>query len=243
MSISTPMSTPVSLVVGGTSGIGLATAKQLLTRGDQVHIAGRGADRLAAALADTPGATGHQLDALDADAVRTLAASLAPLDRLVVTLSGNEGAGPFADLDLTMLRRAFEAKFWAHITAVQAALPYLSESASITLVGAITARTAMPGTAGIGALNAAVEGLVKPLAAELAPIRVNAVSPGYVDTPWWNMMTDQEREEAFAAAAAALPTRRIATADDIAEVVVLAATNPNITGVVIESDGGAGLQA
>jgi len=234
---------PVSLIIGGTSGTGLATAKRLLTRGDQVHIAGRSADTLATALAEAPGATGHQLDALDADAVRTLAGALAPLDRLIVTLAGSEGAGPFADLDLAMLRRAFDAKFWGHITAIQAALPYLSESASITLIGAITARTGMPGTAGIGALNAAVEGLVKPLAAELAPIRVNAVSPGYVDTPWWNMMTDQERKEAFTAAAAALPTRRIATADDIAEVVVLAATNPNITGTVIESDGGAGLQA
>lgn len=101
----------------------------------------------------------------------------------------------------------------------------------------------MPGTAGIGALNAAVEGLVAPLAAELAPIRVNAVSPGYVDTPWWDMIPAPERQNLFAQIASGLPTRRIATADDIAQTVVLLATNPNLTGTVIESDGGAHLTA
>ncbi|RKN40405.1 SDR family oxidoreductase [Streptomyces hoynatensis] len=233
---------PVSLVIGGTSGVGLATARQLLARGDDVHLAGRDAARLDAALAEVPGATGHRLDAQDAEAVRALVASLAPLDRLVLTLSGRQGLGALAELDLGDLRRAFDGKFWAHLTAVQAALPHLAEAASVTLVSAITARVALPGTAGVASLNAAVEGLVKPLAAELAPIRVNAVSPGYVDTPWWTM-AGEERDAAFAGFAAGLPTRRIATADDVAEAVVFAATNPNLTGTVIESDGGVGLVA
>ena len=82
-----------------------------------------------------------------------------------------------------MLRRAFDAKFWGHVTTVRAALPYLAPAGSITLLGAIAARAAMPGTAGTAAINGAVEALVKPLAAELGPIRVNGVSPGLVDTP------------------------------------------------------------
>jgi len=140
-----------------------------------------------------------------------------------------------------MLRRAFDAKFWGQITTIQAALPHLAATGSITLLGAITARTGMPGTAGIAAINGAVEALVKPLAAELAPIRVNGVSPGLVDTPWWSGLPDDARQTYFAQAAQALPTRRIATADDIAEVVVLAATNANTTGTILETDGGARL--
>jgi NAD(P)-dependent dehydrogenase (short-subunit alcohol dehydrogenase family) len=120
-------------------------------------------------------------------------------------------------------------------------LPHLASTGSITLLGAITARTGMPGTAGIAAINGAVEALVKPLAAELAPIRVNGVSPGLVDTPWWSALPDDARQAYFTQAAQALPTRRIATADDIAEIVVLAATNANTTGTILETDGGAHL--
>lgn len=99
----------------------------------------------------------------------------------------------------------------------------------------------MPGTAGLAAINAAVEGVVKPLAVELAPIRVNAVSPGLVNTPWWSAMPEPDREAYFAAAAKVLPARQIASADEVADAVVLAATNPSITGTVLEIDGGARL--
>jgi NAD(P)-dependent dehydrogenase (short-subunit alcohol dehydrogenase family) len=92
---------------------------------------------------------------------------------------------------------------------------------------------------GVAAINAAVEALVKPLAAEFAPIRVNGVSPGFVDTPWWSALPEEARQAYFAQAAQVLPVRRIATADDIAEAVVLAATNSNLTGTMIEADGGA----
>ncbi len=85
------------------------------------------------------------------------------------------------------------------------------------------------------------EALVKPLAVELAPRRVNAVSPGVVDTAWWSGFPAEMREGFFAQTAASIPTRRVATADDVAEVVSLAATNPNLTGTVLEADGGARL--
>ncbi|MFT4081619.1 MAG: SDR family oxidoreductase [Nocardioides sp.] len=234
---------PTTLVIGGNSGIGLATAGRLASRGDTVHIAGRAPDRLTEAARAHPGLLPHELDAGDAEAVASLLDQLGGLDRLILTLSGNQGAGLLAELDLGVLRTAFEEKFWPTITAVKGAVPHLAEGGSITLIGAVTARAGMPGTSGIGALNAAVEGLIAPLAAELAPVRVNAVSPGYVDTPWWNMVPDADRRAMFDQIATGLPTRRIATADDIAEAVVLLATNPNLTGTVIESDGGARLMA
>jgi NAD(P)-dependent dehydrogenase (short-subunit alcohol dehydrogenase family) len=232
-----------SLVIGGSSGIGLATARQLSALGDAVHIAGRSSERLAGAQSRTPALTTHPLDALDGAAVSTLMSSIGGVDRLIITLSGNQGVGSLADLDLKVLREAFEEKFWPVVTALKACVPHLLPTASITLVGAASARSAMPGTAGIGALNAAVEGLIQPLAAELAPIRVNAVSPGYVDTPWWDMVPEPERQSMFEQVAATLPTRRIATADDIAAAIVLLATNPNMTGTIIESDGGGHLTA
>ncbi|MFB6679673.1 SDR family oxidoreductase [Streptomyces sp. NPDC056390] len=235
---------PTALVIGGTSGVGLAAARQLATRGDDVHIAGRNEERMLRAKAAIDGRVhGHVLDAADARAVAALTAQIAPIQRLIITLTGNGGAGPFGELPIDGLRQAFEEKYWPTVTALQAGLAHLSKDASVTLVGAVTARAAMPGTAGIGSLNAAVEGLIQPLAAELAPIRVNAVSPGYVDTPWWDDLVAEEREGFFASAAASLPTKRIATAPDIAEAVVLLATNPNITGTILETDGGAHLTA
>jgi NAD(P)-dependent dehydrogenase (short-subunit alcohol dehydrogenase family) len=227
-----------ALVVGGTSGIGLATAHRLLAHGVTVHVVGRDKNRLDAV---DPALVGHRADGGDSVAMAAVAETIGTVDHLVITLSGAEGMGPIATLDLTMLRRAFDAKFWGHVTTIQAVLPHLAPTGSITLVSAITARTGMPGTAGLAAINGAVESLVKPLAAELAPVRVNGVSPGVVDTPWWSGLPEQARQDYFAQSAAALPVRRVATADDVADVVVLAATNPNLTGTVIEADGGARL--
>jgi NAD(P)-dependent dehydrogenase (short-subunit alcohol dehydrogenase family) len=235
------MSERTALVVGGTSGIGLATARRLHGLGATVHVAGRGKERLDEVATTDPGLVGHQADGASAAEVGALAEAIGTIDWLVVTLSGGEGAGPIADLDLGMLRRAFDAKFWGHITTVQASLPHLAADGSVTLLGAISARAGAPGIAGIAAINGAVEALVKPLAVELAPVRVNGVSPGFVDTPWWSGLPEEARQAYFSQAAQALLTRRIATADDVADAVVLAATNPNLTGTVIETDGGARL--
>jgi NAD(P)-dependent dehydrogenase (short-subunit alcohol dehydrogenase family) len=230
-----------ALVVGGSSGIGLATARQLADQGCIVHVVGRNPDRLAAVTSAIPTAATHQADASDHAAMSAVASSIGTVDMLIVAASGAEGIGPFAELDLGMLRRAFDAKFWAHVVTIQAVLPRMAPEGSITVVGAISARAAMPGTAGVAAINAAVEGIVKPLAAELAPLRVNAVSPGFVDTPWWSSLPDADRIAYFDHAASVLPVRHIAVAEEVAGAIVLAATNRNITGTVIETDGGARL--
>lgn len=235
------MSEKTAFVVGGTSGIGLATARRLHALGATVHIAARSKERLDIVAASDPALIGHRADGGDREEITEVIEAIGTIDWLVITLSGSEGPGPIADLDLSMLRRAFDAKFWGHITTIQAALPHLAPTGSITLLGAITARSGMPGTAGIAAINGAVEALVKPLAVELAPIRVNGVSPGIVDTPWWSGLPENTRQAYFAQAAQALPARHIATADDVADVVVVAATNANITGTIIETDGGARL--
>jgi NAD(P)-dependent dehydrogenase (short-subunit alcohol dehydrogenase family) len=230
-----------ALVVGGTSGIGLATARRLHASGATVHVVGRSKERLEAVVAADPGLIGHRADGGNSDEIAAVVEAVGRIDWLVLTFSGGEGAGPIADLDLGQLRRAFDAKFWGYLAAIQAALPRLAPTGSITVLGAISAHAGLPGTAGLAAINGAVEALVKPLAVELAPIRVNGVAPGLVDTPWWSALPDDARGAYFAQVAQVLPTRRVATADDVADAVVLAATNANITGTVIESDGGARL--
>lgn len=235
------MTPSTALIIGGSSGIGLATARLLASSGTTVHIAGRSQTRIDELASSDTRLIGHALEANDAAAVRAVAQEIGSIDHLILTLSGSDGPGPIADLDLSMLRAAFEAKFWGHITSIQAALPFISPDGSITLLSAITARAGMPGTAGIAAINGAVEALVRPLATELAPIRVNAVSPGLVDTPWWDGLPADARTAYFTQAAASLPTGRIASAEDVAQVVVLAATNRNTTGTIIETDGGARL--
>ncbi len=230
-----------AVVIGGTSGIGLATARLLCARGATVHVTGRSSARLDAAGAEAPELQLHQADGTSRVEMEKVFAKVGRVDWLVLAMSGGAGAGPLASLDLDELRAAFEAKLWGHLNAAQTALPHLAERGSITFISAASARASIPATSGLAAINGAVESLVRPLAVELAPIRVNAVSPGIVDTPWWTAMPEQTREAYFAQAEKVLPVRRVASADDVAESVVLAATNPNLTGTVIESDGGARL--
>ena len=229
------------LIVGGTSGIGEATARAFAARGDDVVVAGRDRGRLEGALARLgDGIRGEALDAADADAVQAAAERLAPIDVLVLAASGGSGAGPFGELALETLRAGFEGKFWAQLTALQQALPSLAPDAGVVLVSAGSARAALPGTAGLAAINGALEAMVPPLAAELAPRRVNAVSPGVIDTPWWDNQPDEMRAATFDAFAN-VPAGRVGHPDDVAAAIVALATNGYVTGTVLDCAGGAQL--
>lgn len=171
------------------------------------------------------------------DGTRALA-RLGEFDHLVVALSGGRGAGPFAGLAPADLRSGFEAKFWPHFSLAQEALPYLSQSGSIIFASAISARAANPGTAGLSAINSAIEGLVKPLAVELGPRRVNAVSPSVIDTPWWYWMQEDQKQSAFSKFAAATPSGRVGKPEDIAQAIVFLVGNTSMTGCILECDEG-----
>jgi NAD(P)-dependent dehydrogenase (short-subunit alcohol dehydrogenase family) len=114
----------------------------------------------------------------------------------------------------------------------------LADDGAIVFVTAGSARAALPGTAGLAAINGALEAMVAPLAAELAPRRVNAVSPGVVDTPWWDAQGPGVREATFEAYATALPVGRIGRPDDVAAAIVALATNGYVTGSVLDCAGG-----
>ena len=229
-------------VIGGSSGIGLATVRRLAAAGARVVATGRDAAKLDAAISGLgERVTGAAFDATDRTALDAFFARAGTIDHLVLTLSGGEGAGAFAQLDLQALRRGFEAKPWPQLEAAQAALPFLRAGGSITFVTAISARMANPGTSGLAAINGALEAMVGPLARELAPSRVNAVSLGFVDTPWWDGMPAAAKQARFDEQCARLPVRRVGRPDDVAHAVQFLVENGNTTGHVIACDGGLSL--
>ena len=233
-----------AVIIGGSSGIGLATAQRLLANGLQVTVAGLGKQRLDAA-GETLGGKARALvlDAADPVQVREFFATLGAFDHLVLALGSGRGMGAFATLDLGEVRRGFEEKVWPHLSCAQAALPHLRKDGSITFVSAVSGQMAAPGTAGLAAANGALAIVTPVLAAELRPLRVNAVSPGVVDTPWWGFLDADQRQGAFADYAKKSLVGRVGAPDDIAKAIAFLIEDSFVTGHVLVCDGGLRLAA
>ena len=221
-----------AVFVGGSSGIGLAAARRARAAGWDVVVVSRDPER-----ADVD-AERVALDIADDAAVRATFEALGPIDHLVFSPVARAG-GPARSLDLAAARRAFETKLWGPFTAVQAA----DVRESIVFVSGVAATTPMRGGSATAAVNGAIEALVRTLAVELAPVRVNAVSPGIVATPTWDAMAAEDREAMFERLAGALPVGRVGTADDLAEAIWLLLTNGFVSGIVLPVDGGHRLAA
>ncbi|MGN7885443.1 SDR family oxidoreductase [Dyadobacter endophyticus] len=224
------------IVAGGTSGIGLVTAQLFANAGAAVTVTGRNAEKLKSS--QQSGLNAAQVDSSDTGSLEAFFKSHGTTDHLVIALGGGKGLGNFADLSLQDLREGFEQKYWAHLATIKAALPYMGPNGSITLVTAITSSAKMPGTSGIGAMNGALEIMVPILAKEFEQLRINAVSPGVVDTLWWDFLTLETKQETFDYYASQIPVGRIAQPGDVASVVLFLAGNGYMTGKVIGCDGG-----
>lgn len=227
------------VIVGGTSGIGLATARHLLAAGHHVVVTGRSPERLATALKELgEGATGEVVDARDEAATRAFFRGLGTVGHVVVTATGRTGQGPFRTLPPDDIRQGVEGKLMAQTVTAQAALDSLRPDGSLTFVTAASAGAAIPGTAGLAAINGAVEAMVPVLAVELAPLRVNAVSPGVIETGWWDGMDQATREAFFASFAAGAPAGRVGRPEDVASAIGFLVENSYTTGMVVRVDGG-----
>ncbi|QNA85217.1 SDR family oxidoreductase [Sphingomonas sp. So64.6b] len=223
------------VILGGTSGIGLATAELAIANQARVTVIGRDPAKLDAAIgALGPRAQGEAVDATDHDAITALFARIAPFDHLVIAASGGAGAGSFPAIDPEGLRRGFEAKFWVQWHAARAALPHLATDGSITFITAASSRLANPGTSGLAAINGAIERMVPTLARELAPLRVNAVSPGVIETGWWA----DKPAAMFDTQAGKAPLGRAGQPAEVASAIHFLISNRFVTGVVLDVDGG-----
>ncbi|MFE5288248.1 SDR family oxidoreductase [Nocardia sp. NPDC056611] len=230
------------VIMGGSSGIGEATAAVFAAAGAEVVITGRDRAKLDAAVARIGGdTTGHAVDAADQAEVYAFFAGLGTLDHLVISVSGSAGSGPFAELGLDQLAAGFDGKFWPQVRVLKAALPHLDSHGSVTLVTAASARSAFPGTAGLAAINGGLNAMVAPLAVELAPLRINAVAPGVIDTPWWDRVPEAQRTALFDGLVATTPVGRVGRPEDVAAAIHLLAVNGFTTGVVLDVNGGTSL--
>lgn len=224
------------IVAGGTSGIGLATAQLFAKAGASVTVTGRNAEKLNTA--QRAGLQTAQVDSSSPTALETFFKSAGKVDHLVIALGSTKGLGNFSELSLEDLRAGFEEKYWPHLNTLKAALPYVNTTGSITLITAITGSGKIPGTSGIGSINGALEIFVPVLAKELKPLRINAVSPGVVDTPWWDFLPEEVKKKTFEGYASQITVGRIAQPEDIAQTILFLAENAYMTGKIIACDGG-----
>lgn len=223
-----------AVVFGGTSGIGLAAAQQIAAKGAEVIAISRDPSK-----AGDPGAgiRLEQCDVRDREALQALFAKLAPFDILISAATGGDRAvGPFMEMDLDGFQASFD-KMWGYANVVRYGVPHLAEGGCVVLVSGTPARKIKPGQIAIGSVGGAVEQFVRGVAPEIAPIRINTVAPGFIDTPMVALQ-GAEREALYAKMTANHLIPRGGTADEVAHGIIFAVENDFITGTTIDVDGG-----
>ena len=227
------------VIVGGSSGMGLATARAAAAAGAVVTIASSDQGRLDTALAGLPGGCdGAVVDTRSEADLAALFARAGDLDHLVYTAGDALRPRALKDLPLDEARQLFEVRFWGAVAAVKHAAPRIRPGGSIVLTsGTIGVRPA-PAAALAASGAAAIEGLTRGLAVELAPVRVNAIRPGVIRTPMWDGMPEPQRERLFTALGQRTLTQTIGDADQIAASHLYLMENRFVTGTVLTVDGG-----
>jgi NAD(P)-dependent dehydrogenase (short-subunit alcohol dehydrogenase family) len=223
------------VVVGGSSGIGFSTAELARSEGAEVIIASHNPERLNAAAAKL-GVTAMAADVTSDDSIASLFKKCGPVDHVVLT-AAQLRTGPFKTVAMEDVRATMESKFWGAWRVARSA--EISAGGSLTLVSGFLSVRPRPNSAIVGAANGALESLARSLALELAPVRVNAVSPGIIDTPIRAAMPEQARKDMLAKTAAALPVGRVGTGEDIARQILAFMANGFATGSIVYIDGGA----
>jgi NAD(P)-dependent dehydrogenase (short-subunit alcohol dehydrogenase family) len=227
------------VIIGGSSGMGLASAKAAAAEGAYVLIAGRSKDRLKRALDEIEGeADAHSLDVTREEEVRDFFATLGTFDHLVTTAASGGAVGPFMEIDSGAVRSVFESKFWGQYYAARYGTTGIRPGGSITMFAGVASVKPLPGLVAFAAVNGAIESLCRTLAVELAPLRVNVISPGIVETPAYAAMPEPEREAMFQALADKLPVKRVGRPEDVARTVLYLMQNGYSTGTVSYVDGG-----
>lgn len=228
------------VVLGGSSGIGLAVAQAAAREGAAVVIASSRQARVEEALRTLPQrAEGHALDLSDETAVRALFAQLGSFDHLVFTAGESLQLELLASTDVEVARRFFGLRYWGAFLAAKYGSRNIREGGSVVFTSGIAGQRPRLGWSVAASICAAMEGLTRALAVELAPVRVNIVSPGLVRTPLWAGMQEAEREALYLRAAERLPVGHVGETDEIAEAYLYLMRQSYATGQVVVVDGGA----
>lgn len=223
-----------AIIFGGTSGIGLAAAKQLAYLGAEVVAVSRNPEKAG----DVPkNITLKKCDVRDRQALSALFAECAPFDILISAATGGDRAiGPFLEMDLDGYQASFD-KLWGYTNVVRLGTKHLSENGSIVLVSGAPARKAKPGQVSLASVGGAVEAFVRAVAPEIAPRRLNVVSPGTIDTGMF-AFEGEERAKFLAGATSGNLIARAGTSDEVAKAIIFMVENDFVTGTTIDVDGG-----
>ncbi|QDL53611.1 SDR family oxidoreductase [Rhodoferax aquaticus] len=228
-----------TLIVGGTRGIGFSTAQQLLQLGHRVTITGLSPESVDKAVTRLGSlANGVVLNLKEPTSFAATFDKLGALDNLVLAGSSDIAWGAFSAVNMGAIVTALQMKLMGYLGVAQAALPVMAANGSITFLGGAAGRVALPGTLGLAVVNGALQSATRTLAKELAPRRVNLVSPGLTDTEAYDHLPQEHKQQMFAGAAARIPVGRTAESYEVAQVVVLAVTNGFMSGAVLDVDGG-----
>jgi NAD(P)-dependent dehydrogenase (short-subunit alcohol dehydrogenase family) len=228
------------LVVGRPGGIAGAVALAARDAGASVVVAGRAQATLTAAYGNEPDITTDLVDLTDEASIAALADRLGAVDHVVSTASAR-ARGRLGDLDRDAIRLSFDTKVIGPLMLAKYFAPRMADHGSFVIFSGVAAAKIAVGTLGVAITNGAAEVLARSLALELAPIRVNAISPGVIDTGAWDAFGEQGKADYFADISSRNPARRIGTVDDIASGVLFALTNTFLTGVTLHVDGGESL--
>jgi NAD(P)-dependent dehydrogenase (short-subunit alcohol dehydrogenase family) len=227
------------VILGGSSGIGFATAKAAAAEGANVVIISSNQQRITDALKELPAdSKGFAVDLTSEQKVKDIFEELGEIDHLVYTAGESLYLVNLSDAVLTDAKKFFELRFWGAFTAVKYASPHINPGGSITLTGGLASLRPRKGGSIAASVCAAMEGFMRAMSIELAPVRVNMVTPGIVKTNLWNNMTAADREIFFTSIGNGLPVKRVGEAEDIAQAYLYLMRQQFGTGQMVVVDGG-----
>ncbi|MBW4470214.1 MAG: SDR family oxidoreductase [Stenomitos rutilans HA7619-LM2] len=232
-----PLNNQHVVIVGGSSGIGLATGTLAKQLGADVTLISREATKLKQVATQLGGVRLAIADFADEAAIHAAFADLPTIHHVYVAAGGFVG-GNVLEGSMADFRRAIDTRLWGSVHVVRAAVPKMNGTGSLTFTGGLSTDRPVAGAWATAVATAAAEQLARALALELAPLRVNAVSPGWTDTPMWDNILGAEKQTVFSGVATQVPVKRLSLATEVAQAVIFLMNSATVTGEVLHVDSG-----